>query len=273
MITIHPTGQKPSILGHIGTVEDVIAATLSPEMTSRRYHASEYKMGFELATPKNIESLGEAVLVNGYCFTNSTDRSSKDYDKTIAGEEFTSGGIFLVPKQVNPTHQVQVAGPLNMIDFYEELYSQIKHPLAFGGIFHLSDFYGTAIGKAPLDGLNIFEHKEIYYPNPTVRLKDRWGFVMGAMSDFVGYSEINQQLKTVLYKNPNDTSSSLVHHAHIVLFKKKIERYEEIVPEVVDRTLHLSIDGTAILSGKVDIFLVAGLKDHLLKGKKVDEGS
>ena len=87
-VSIQATGQGPGILGHIGSVEDVIAANLSPEMTAKRYRAADFAMGFELATPKSLSSMGEAVLVNGFCFANSTDQMSEEYDKTISGKEF-----------------------------------------------------------------------------------------------------------------------------------------------------------------------------------------
>ena len=152
-----------------------------------------------------------------------------------------------------------------MIEFYNELYGKISYPLAFGGIFHFSNFHGIAIGKAPIDGKDIFHHKESYYPFPEVRAKNVYGFVMGAMTNFQGHEKVNEELKTVLYKNPMDTSSLLVHHAHVLLLKKKVEKVEEIVPSIVDQTLHLFIEGTEILSGKVEIYTIARVKNYLKK--------
>jgi hypothetical protein len=267
--SLQATGEGPAILGRVGSVEDVIAAKLSPEMTARRYQAGDFKMGFELATPKNLLSLGEAVIANGYCFANSTDRTSAEYDRTISGKEFISGGVFLVPKEAKPSHRFEVHGKFAMIDFYKKLDQELSRPLVFAGIFHFPDFHGTAIGKPPIDGHNIFTYKQEYYPNPDVHQKDCWGFVIGALTNFEGYPQINEELKAVLYKNPMDAKSQLIHHAHVLLLKKKIERIEEIVPSNVDRTLHLFIDGTSILSGKGEIFTVGGVKDYLMQGKKM----
>ncbi len=261
-VSIQATGQGPGILGHIGSVEDVIAANLSPEITARRYRAADFAMGFELATPKTLSSMGEAVLVNGFCFANSTDQMSEEYDKTISGKEFISGGMFLIPKSAKPTHRAQVNEKISLIHFYQELYRELAHPLAFAGLFHFSEFHGAAIGKPPINGRNIFTHRQEYYPNPDLYEKNRWGFVIGALTNFVGYPEINEQLKAVLYRNPMDAQSSLVHHAHVLLLKKKVERLEEVLPLVVDRTLHLFCEGTAIVSGKAEIFLVGGLNDY-----------
>ena len=98
-----------------------------------------------------------------------------------------------------------------------------------------------------------------------MRAKNVYGFVMGAMTDFQGYEKINEELKSVLYKNPMDASSTLVHHAHVILLKEKVEK---IVPSIVDQTLHLFIDGTEILSGKAEIYTVAGVRNYLLPKEK-----
>lgn len=267
-LTIEPTSAGPAVLAHIGFVEDVIAAKIPEEISSRRYEASDFSMGFELASPKGLASLGEAVLVNGYCYTCSTDRSSKEYDHTIFGKQFIPGGMFLIPKDAKPSHRFRVDEKLSMEAFYQKLYGHLSHPLAFAGIFHFADFHGIAIGKPPVNGRNIFTHKDEYYLIPDVRVKDRWGFVIGAASNFTGFEKINEQLKAVLYKNPMDATSSLINHAHVLLLKKKIERFDQIAPAVVDQTLHLFIDGTSMIAGEGEIFLVAGMKDALLMGKK-----
>lgn len=268
-LSIHKTGHGPCDLGHIGSVTDVINANLPREVTSKRYAAKDFKMAFEVATPKSVTSLGEAVIVNGYCYTTSTDVTSLEYGQTISGHEFITGGLFLVPQDASPSHRVEIYERKPMIEFYNEVYEQIFHPLAFGGIFYFSTFHGIAISKPPIDGKNIFTHKNDYYQLPEVRVKNVYGFVMGAMTNFQGHEKINKELQAVLYKNPLDASSTLVHHAHVILLKKKVERIEEIVPSIVDQTLHLFIDGTEILSGKAEIYTVATVENYLSpKGKK-----
>jgi len=262
-IYINKTGHGPSELGHIGSVVDIIRADIPKEITSKRYNASDFKMAFEMATPKSVPSLGESVIVNGYCYATSADAASSDYGRTISGKEFTAGGIFIVPLDALPSHEVETHEKRAMIDFYNELYGEISFPLAFGGIFHFSNFHGVAIGKAPIDGKDIFLHKSSYYPFPEVRVKNVYGFVMGAMTNFQGHEKVNRELETVLYKNPMDASSLLVHHAHVLLLKKKVERVEEIVPSIVDQTLHLFIEGSEILSGKIEVYTVAEVKNYL----------
>lgn len=267
-ISIQKTGYGPAMLGHIGTVADVIAARLPEEMTSTRFSAADFGMGFELATPRELSSIGESVLVGGVCYANSTDRNSPEYNKTISGRDFVSGGMFLIPKDAKPSHRVEVDGKTSLNDFYKTLYKEVERPLAFAGIFCFSKFHGTAIGKAPIDGHNIFTHRKEYYPNPDIEVDHVYAFVIGAMTDFVGYPEINKQLTTVLYKNPMDARSELIHHAHALLLKKKVEKPSDIVPMLVDRTLHLFLDKTSLLSGTAEIFTVAGVENCFIQRKK-----
>lgn len=265
--SIQETGHGPAILGHIGSVEDVIVARLPKEMTDRRYDARDFRFGFELATPKNLSSIGEAMIANDFCYANSTDESSKDYGRTIYGHEFISGGVFLIPKKAEPSHKVSIQKPISLIDFYNKLNGRLKRPSAFIGLFHFSDFHATAIGKPPVDGRNIFENKADYYPHPPIKKKNVWGFIMGAMTDFEGFEDINEQLKAVLYKNPMDAKSTLVHHAHVLTLKKKVDRFEDVVPSIVDQVLHLFIDGTVIDQGHAAIYTVGGVENYLMKGK------
>jgi hypothetical protein len=270
-ISFEKTGKGASILGHIGSVEHVIAGNLPPEITSRRYRASDFTCGFELATPENINSMGEAVIVNGLCFTNSTDHTSKQYTQSISGKEFTAGGVFLIPHTAHPSHLLTIDDCVSMPHCYQTIHSNIPEPLAFAGIFHFSHFHGAAIGKPPIHGDNIFTHQKEYYPNPDIHLENTWGFVVGVLSDWKGPEEFNNQLKTVLYKNPMDVDGPFIHHAHVLILNQKITSVEEILPSTVDLVLHLFMDGTSILSGKAEIFTIKEIQNYLLKGAKTDE--
>ncbi|MGV8119442.1 MAG: hypothetical protein AB2L14_06720 [Candidatus Xenobiia bacterium LiM19] len=254
-------------LGHIGSVTDVIAARAPEALISRKFKAADYKYGFELATPRDVNSLGEAQMVNGICYANSTDSSSPDYNRTISGPEFVTSGLFLVPHGVKPGCRVKYeAGdsPLLLMDFYTWLYQRLRQPAAFVGVVEFADFHAAAIGKAPVDGKAIFEHKEAYYPFPEIRSNSVPAFIMGAFTDYgeAHLAEINAQLEVVLYRNPFDAASALSHHAHVLTLKHKVERIEDIGPDKADRVLHLFADGTAIRTITADIYTISGLDDY-----------
>jgi len=102
-LSIYKTGHGLCELGHIGNVSDVIHANIPKEVTAKRYNAKDFKMAFEIATPKTVASLGDTVIVNGYCYTTSTDVTSLDYGRTISGHEFITGGVFLIPLNALPS--------------------------------------------------------------------------------------------------------------------------------------------------------------------------
>jgi hypothetical protein len=259
-------------LGHIGSVTDVIAARLPEALSGRKFKAPDYKYGFELASPRDTASLGEALIVNGLCYATSTDLSSPDYGRTISGPEFATGGMFLIPQDAKPSHRVSFnAGdtPLPLIDFYRELFGRFRQPMAFVGAAEFSDLHGTAIGKPPIDGRAIFEHREYYFPWPEPRARNVPAFIIGAFTDYreASLEAINAQLEVVLYRNPFDAASVLTHHAHVLTLKSAVGRIDEITPGMADQTLHLFVDGTLIRSINADIFTIGSI-DSLLPAQR-----
>ncbi len=267
MIHFRKTGHGECAAGHLGSVVDVIAANLPHDLTSRRFEAGDFAAGFELASPKGIESVGEAVVINGYCFATSTDPKSGDYNKTIVGKDFVAGGLFVLPHEAKASHQIEVKDEsFSMLDFYGKIYLRVGRPLVFSGLFHFSHFHGTAIGKAPIDGRNIFQHKEEYYPHSEIHREDVWAYVIGGVTDFRGFAKLNQELEVVLYKNPMDQESQLTHHAHCLLLRKKVGSPKEIGPATVAETLHL-LAGTTILSScQTDIYTLSSVENYASKG-------
>ncbi|MDQ7825160.1 MAG: hypothetical protein RDV48_20325 [Candidatus Eremiobacteraeota bacterium] len=264
---VESLGSGAARLGHIGSVADVIAARIPEALLSRKFRAADYHYGFELASPRDIYSLGEALMVNGICYANSTDSSSPDYNRTISGPEFVTGGMFLVPHAVEPSHRVNYqAGdsPLALMDFFDALYGRLRHPAVFVGVAEFAEVHGTVIGKPPIDGKAIFEHKEDYYPFPEIRSNEVPAFIIGAFTDYreARFGEINAQLEVVLYKNPFDADTALSSHTHALTLKRRVEKIEETGPEKADRVLHLFTGGTAIRSVRADIYTVSGLDDY-----------
>lgn len=261
-LSIKVTGYGPSMLGHIGSVVDVIAARIPDSLANKRFNAEDYAYGFELGTPKNIQSLGESILVNGRCYTTSTDNTADDYKQTISGKEFTTSGIFLIPHNAKPSHSV-VATDLDFQDFLTEVYQYIQQPLAFVALAELNNFHSIAISKAPIDGKNIFEHKDEYYPIAEIREKNVWAFLIGALTDFNDpqHETINQQLKVVLYRNPFDQQFTLTQHVHALTLNKYITQLDDISEINADRVVHLLADGTDIQNIKAKIYTIDELID------------
>jgi len=253
---IKETGAPPCAAKHIGTVQEVIEAKLSAATTEKRIKASEFLYAFELATPKGINSLGEAIVVNGTCYTTSTDLDSPDYFRLIYGPDFIPGGLFILPSETKPSHQVTLDESLSMDAFYETLYQKIQQPFAFVGLFHFSSFHAMAISKPPIDGKNIFDNKQRYYDQPEIQRSGVDAYIMGVVAKSKELKPYN--LDSVLYRNPFDTKSSLVYHAHALLLNKSMKEIESITPEDVEQCLHLLSDGTTMSSAETKIFALKG---------------
>ncbi|MBF0408085.1 MAG: hypothetical protein HQM10_12060 [Candidatus Riflebacteria bacterium] len=266
-LKIEQTGNSAVSLGYIGSIKDVLAAQLPDALLSRTFLAEDYLYGFELASPRDKLSLGEALIVNDTCYTTSSDKTSSDFNRTIFGHEFLTGGMFIIPRGIKPTHKCtfQTDGtPIALMDFHKELYAAVKKPLAFAGIGELAELHGTAIGKPPLDGKAIFDHKDEYFPVPEIRINNVKVFIIGVLTDFgeKNLSSINRQLEVVLYKNPFDSVPGIDNHTHVITLKQSVKRVEDIRPDTVDRTLHLFADGTAVRFLQADIFAMSHLVDY-----------
>jgi len=271
-LKIKSTGAGPSRLAYIGSVVDVIKAHLPENLADKRFSAADFAAAFELGTPQNKHSLGECVVLNGQCYTTSTDKNSSDYYKMIHGDTFMTSGIFILPKNNKPTHQINQTflKSCDILALYEQIYSTVKQAFAFVGTVTFENLHSTAICKAPIDGNNIFEHKAEYYAKPERREKNTKAFIMGVMTDFAQteQSEVNQELEVVLYRNPFDVSQALTHHAHILTLKSTAKKWQDITPKDADCSLHLFADGSSVKEINIDIFVISGLDDFSEKNIK-----
>lgn len=264
-LVIQPTGIKSCQVGHIGKVADVLKGEIPPDLSTTTFSTTQYRCGFVVGSPKNKDSIGEAIIVNGNCYTTSTEKNSADYNKIIYGPKFITNCVFLIPKTTLPSHKLTFTASskgVSLLDLYKEVYQKINHPLAFAGIIEFADFHAVGIGKSPIDGTGIFEHKNEYYPFPEIRQQHAVAFVVGVITDYqqTTYHDVNQQLEKVLYNNPFETSSNLTHHAHALTLSKLVAE-NEITPQITMQALHLLADKTVITKANLDIFTINGLDD------------
>lgn len=266
-LAIEATGHGPAKLGHIGSVADVLRGNVPHPLSTRKFQAAEFSFGFEMASPRDLHSLGESVLVNGVCYTTSSDKSSSDYSHTIYGREFLTGGMFIIPRETKPSHLLTFKADGYSCTFshlYSILFDAVKQPFALAGFMDCVSLHGTAVGKPPIDGQAIFDHKAEYFPNPDLQLTNVTAFVIGVVTDYreKGLSRINKQLEVVLYKNPFETNSVLSTHAHALTLKQPVKCLDDITPHQVDKTLHLFAAGTVLRFLHADLYTISHLVDY-----------
>lgn len=261
IMKIISTGHHPTEAYAIGSIVDVVAGRLDPKLSKRRFRAADYSFGFEAASPKNPSSIGESLLVNGTCYTTSTDDTSAEYGKVIWGHEFMTGGMFLLPKQALPTHELILTGLTKLEDLYQEIYRKVQRPVAFVGMWESATLYAAIIAKPPIHGLPVFENRDHYFPKPPQILHEKHCFVMGLMAcnNDHQWDDLNQQLEVALYKNPYDRESSLTSHTHCLTLKSEMSS-ENIRPEWVDQCLHVFADQTTLRKGHLNLYALDGIK-------------
>lgn len=264
IINLSPTKIKNTQLGVVGSVEDVIAGQVRPDLKTRVLHAKEYQFGFELASPHALESMGESVIVNGNCYTTSTDKNDH-YLKTISGESFYTSGIFLVPKSAESSYHFQpekYSEGIAYQNFCEQIHAKAGGPCLAVALVHFKSLEATHIQKAPIYGENIFDHKESYYGDLKLSFDDCYFFLVVAMANYANDPQsITDQLKVVLYHNPFDTSSSLNIHTHGLVLNRKLINPSDLTPIDVTHTVHLYTEKSVIdeiIWGEV--FIISGIE-------------
>lgn len=262
-LSIKDTQHSPSTLYHVGKIEDILKSDLPPEALQKTYHAKDFKYGFELATPsKNLASLGEAIMVGGLCYANSSDAHAKEYMHTLSGEAFKAAGVFIIPHEAKPSHKVTFTDnkPLSVLEFYAKLYNAVNHPFAFTGLLEFSTLYANAICKAPINHHSIFEHKPEFYNQPEVHHHNVSAFIMGVVANLNQAEGLDLNLSAVLYRNPFDKADNLNHHAHILTLKDKPQTTADIESTLADRVLHLLAEGSAISAFHGEIYTIGMIK-------------
>lgn len=264
-ILLRPTSHSSITAGHIGSVIDVIKGYVPESLAHRRFNADAFKYGFELASSEDVNAFGEAVLVNGFCYSTSTNQQSKNYLQTTAGESFVTSGLFLIPKEAEPTYRIQQSFTESCLlhDAYSAIFAQVKQPFAIAAMFEFETLTGNFIVKPPIHGENIIENIEKFCPYPPQTISTTSAFLVGAVADFsdTRYKDLLEKLNVVLYKNPFDKQLNITTHTHCITLKKDLDDVQDITPILVDKTLHVLSEQSRIKSIKGEVFAVGDMMD------------
>lgn len=249
----------------LGNVVDVIHGVVPMNLKKARFLAKNFSYGFQIGSPLDFKSLGEAVLVNQKLFATSTDKSSKDYFNLLQGPEFVTSGMFLLPIDAKPSYEVKfdLSKGMPIYDFYNFLYEKIKKPLAFAGFMRFDQFHANHIESPPISGLDIFDNPSIYYTKPHILEKQAYGFIVGLMTNFndLSFDKLNKKLEAALYNNPNEKTELLTTHAHIVTLHDNCTDENRINLETANKVLHLFTDQTSVISTDLKIFIIDEIRE------------
>lgn len=242
IINLISTGVEHSDLGAIGSVKDVIAGVVRSDLKTRTWDAATYRYGFELASPHKIQSMGESVLVNGLCYSTSTDKRDQ-YLKVIFGKTFYTSGMFVVPKTAQASYcfkPMQSRSGMPYQDFCHGLHQTINRPCLFVALLHFKQIEATHIQYPPIYGENIFEHQDQYYSDLKLYFNQKYCLVVCAFANFsTDPRNTLKELEVVLYQNPLDVKNELNVHTHGIILNRTIRDVSTLFPEDVTHVVHL----------------------------------
>ncbi|MDP3558751.1 MAG: hypothetical protein Q8R79_00175 [Legionellaceae bacterium] len=249
LVQLQATGIQHSNLGVVGSVEDVIAGRVRDDLRTRKLLAKDYRFGFEIGSAHGLQSLGESVLVNGHCYTTSTDPQDH-YLQTISGNSFYTSGIFLVPHTAQASYHLRPmrdAVGVAYQDFCHSIHEETQGPCLVAALVRFKHLEATYIQKAPIHGENIFEHKETYYGDLKLQFDDCCCFLVSTMANFyVDPKAVLEQLKVVLYQNPFDVKNELNIHTHGIVLNRELRDVSLLLPRDVTHTLHFYNENTVV---------------------------
>ena len=265
-LNLEATANAPVTIGHIGKIANVIEGHVPDALKKMPfYQAHDYQCGFALASPDGLDSLGEALLVNDYCFTTSTKKHAASYLNLIYGKEFITPAFMLSPKEAKPTYRIKerFVLPQSLNEVYLHLYEKIKRPFVIAGFIEFAQLKGTHIAKPPIYHENIFAHKSAYYPEASQTYQNAYAYVVGGVANFntCDNLKLNKDLSFILYQNPFDKQETITTHEHGLLLKKKITEVKNIKPDSIHKTVHIYSKDSLIKSIRGEIFVIAAIAE------------
>jgi hypothetical protein len=251
---------QPVVAVAIGSVTDTLAGRIDDALRVRRFPASDYLCGFEGASPKGVESIGESVLVNGKCYATSTEAGVPEHGQVIHGPEFITGGYFLLPKDAQPSHQLS-AQDVTFEHLCKAMYDKVQRPVAFMGMCECSSLQCMVCDKPPIDGRPIFANRDYYFPTPHQIFHEKRCFVMGIMTNYGDerWTALNEQLEVVLYNNPDDRQVVLTSHTHGLVLRQDVQNVADIDPSTVEKCVHIFNDKTTLTKAALSLVTIENL--------------
>lgn len=266
--SVTETGAPPARLLYLGDVQDVIGGIVNEDGRSWR-DASVARIGFGAGSPESLESLGEFLSFNGVAYTKSTDPQSGDYFQVIHGPAFVSTCSVFIPHDAAPAFRVtyKAKGPddsMSLGQLYEFLYEAGGgNAYCFSGTAHFSTLDALAISRAPIEGENIFEHRDKYYTEGASRESDVHTIIMGCATNFSNESdpERRELLARILYDNPYDEGGALSVHSHALLLHHPVGSLDDVGPDHVRDVNHL-LSQSKIQGFDLEVFVMGDLTPH-----------
>ncbi|NDD58899.1 MAG: hypothetical protein EBZ47_06585 [Chlamydiae bacterium] len=257
-------------LGAIGNIQNILCGNFPDHLCLNYFQSKEYACGFGYGSPKDLDSIGESILVNGTCYTQSTDPDSELYNKLIHGQEFLTSNYFLVSQGSAPTFSAKGSDvQLEIEALFKMLVNAIKTPIAISGLVTFETLRGSCMGKAPIHKKLIFENKSEYFPFSEIHKNKTCAFIMGVVSDpsESSWEIINKKLQTVTCKSPLEDTPSLLQHIHVLILDGPCKSEESISSSITAQCIHLALKGSVILNLNLNIFPIKDIKDfesHLI---------
>lgn len=265
MLQIEKLNDDSEVLAYIGHVDNVINGIIPESLNNRRFLASDYRYGFELGSPQSVYNLGESIFMNGMLYTSRTDVSRTERNALMWGPEFTTTGIFIIPKSAKENLHLKYfsfSKAKTLADIYAEIFNEVKGPFAIVGCVELAQIHAKAITRPPINHENVFKHAREYFQEEEYIDENINIAMTGVVSDYRDKTldVLNKKLSSVLYHNPFAQEQALLSHTHALLLNRAIIEIDEVHPRHAVEVFHL-MDESVVRYANLQIFRIGDLKE------------
>lgn len=265
MLQIEKINDDAEVLAYIGHVDNVINGIIPDALNNKRFLASDYRYGFELGSPQSVYNLGESIFLNGMLYTSRTDISRTERSALMWGPEFTTTGIFIIPRSANENLHLKYFSfteAITLADIYTEIFAEVKGPFAVVGCLELAQIHAKAITRPPINHENVFDHAREYFQEEDYIDENINIAMTGVVSDYrdENLAAINDKLSSVLYHNPFAKEQTLLSHSHALLLNRAIIEIDEVHPRHAVEVFHL-MDESVVRYANLQIFRIADLEE------------
>lgn len=265
MLKIEKINGNSEVLAYIGHVDNVINGIIPDALKNRRFLAGDYRYGFELGSPQSVYNLGESIFLNGMLYTSRTDVSRTERNALMWGPEFTTTGIFIIPKSAKQNLHLKYFSfeeAKNLAEIYAEIFREVKGPFAVVGCIELAHIQAKAITRPPISHENVFDHAREYFQEEDYIDENVNIAVAGVVSNYQdeNLSAINEKLSSVLYHNPFAQEQALLSHTHALLLNRAIIEIDKVHPRHAVEVFHL-MDESVVRYANLQIFRIADLEE------------
>lgn len=166
----------------VGDVRARLAARIPAELRFVQLDAERIDTGLGTAAVGGWEGLGDALVVSGRAFVNSTRGDGGGFRGVVSDRFFQTSHLVYVPPAARARDRLRVPPGTPLDALWRQLAVRYPGGVLVAGTVRWQRLRRYAMTRPPIDGLSIFGHTAHYYTQPMEILADAWTYLVGIVA-------------------------------------------------------------------------------------------